>query len=62
MRISINTANTQSQVISVLRFPLVVLILFIHSNFHDISGQSIQLELVHSCHLWAMYLTSFLIH
>lgn len=38
MRISINTANTQSQVISVLRFPLVVLILFIHSNFHDISA------------------------
>ena len=38
MRISINTANTQSQVISILRFPLVVLILFIHSNFHNISA------------------------
>lgn len=36
MRISMNTADIQSQVINFLRLPLVVLVLFVHSNFHGI--------------------------
>lgn len=37
MRIRMNTADTQSQVIQFLRLPLVVLVLFIHSNFNGVS-------------------------
>lgn len=32
-----NTTDRQAQVISFLRLPLVVLVLFVHSNFHGIS-------------------------
>lgn len=37
MRIQMNTTDRQAQVISFLRLPLVVLVLFVHSNFHGIS-------------------------
>lgn len=38
MIIQMNTASVQSQVISFLRFPLVVFVLFIHSDFRGISS------------------------
>ena len=38
MRISMNTADIQSQVINFLRLLLVVLVLFVHSNFRGVSA------------------------